>query len=474
MTTKKIVMYNGIKKYLFSDILFGGILSVFLMVLLLSFLGCTTKQSNHSNLIVVLLDTLRVDHLGYYGYKRNTSPNLDKFAEKSTVFLEHYSHSSRTGPSVATLFTGLYPKSHGVINPLSHWDAKGTLTESQTTLAEILKSKGYVTAGFNSNPNIVSRFGFNQGFDVYKTFFGKVPMDISTPLITDEAIKFLTNQQDNQPFFLYLHYMDTHSPYYTHNTIDNDFTDKKYRGPLTGEHWQLDKILSGEYKPTKADIQHLIDLYDQELLYFDHHFRKLMEHCEGLGLFNNTIIIFLSDHGEEFYDHKQVLHGYTVYEEQLRVPLIIYIPERSPEMVKGITRHVDVLQTILELLHVQEPEHLQGRSLLPQMNGKEMKQLPVVAQAQLRAVKTVKAQSISFENWKIIQHIIPERHVELYNLQQDPKELQDCAMNEKDRTQKMKNELAIFIKSLPDAQGKIVTLTPKEIEALSSLGYIEK
>jgi len=454
-------------------ILFRGIPSMFLIVILLSCAG-TTKKPNQLNVIVVLLDTLRSDHVGVYGYKRNTSPHIDKFAEKSTIFLEHYSHSSRTGPSVATLFTGLYPKSNGVINPLSHWDAKGTLAESQTTLAEILKSKGYVTAGFNSNPNIVSRFGFNQGFDLYKTFFGKVPMDVSTPLITDEAINFLTSQKGNKPFFLYLHYMDTHSPYYTHDTLDNDFTDKKYRGPLTGEHWQLDKILSGEYKPTKADIQHLIDLYDQELLYFDHHFRRLIEHGEGLGLFNNTIILFLSDHGEEFYDHEQVLHGYTIYEEQLRVPLIIYVPNRSPKAVKGITRHVDVFQTVLELLHIQEPEHLQGRSLLTQMNGKEVKQLPVVAQAQLRAVKTVQAQSIRFENWKIIKHIIPERYAELYNIKQDPKELQNCAMQETDRTRKMIKELAVFIKSLPNAQGGVVTLTPKEIEELSSLGYIEK
>jgi arylsulfatase A-like enzyme len=444
------------------------------MVFLLSFSGCTTKETNNLNVIIILLDTLRADHVGFYGYQRNASPHIDIFAEKSTVFLEHYSHSSRTGPSVATLFTGLYPQSHGVVNPLSHWDAKGTLAASQTTLAEILKSNGYVTAGFNGNPNVVSRFGFNQGFDIYKTFFGKVPMNNLTPLITDEAINFLTNQKGKQPFFLYLHYMDTHSPYYTHDTLDADFTDPRYKGPLTGDHWQLDEILSGKYIPTKKDIQHLIDLYDQELLYFNHHLRKLIEHSEGLGFLDNSIVIFVSDHGEEFFDHGQVLHGYTIYEEQLRVPLIIYIPERLPKMVKGITRHVDVLQTILELLHIQEPKHLQGRSLLPQMNGQKVKKVPVFAQAQLRAVKTVQAQSARFENWKIIQHIIPEKHVELYNLQQDPEELQNCAVNETNRTRKMQNELAIFMKSLPDEQGEVVTLTPKEIEVLRSLGYIEK
>jgi arylsulfatase A-like enzyme len=454
-------------------ILLRGILYLFLIVILGSCVG-TTQKTKHINVIMVLLDTLRADHVGVYGYRRNTSPHINKFAEKSTVFLDHYSHSSRTGPSVATLFTGLYPQSHGVINPLSHWDAKGTLSASQTTLAEILKSRGYITAGFSSNPNIVSRFGFDQGFDIYKTFFGKVPMNVSTPLITDEAIKFLTNQKGNKPFFLYLHYMDTHSPYYTHDTLDNDFTDSKYSGPLTGDHWQLDKILRGEYIPTEKDIQHLIDLYDQELFYFDQHFQKLIEHLELQEFLKNSIILFVSDHGEEFFDHGQVLHGYTIYEEQLRVPLIIYVPERPHKVVKGITRHVDVLQTILELLHIKEKKIFQGRSLIPQMNGKEVKEVPVFAQAQLRAVKTVQAQSILFGNWKLIDHTIPERYAELYNIQQDPKELKNCVMNKIDRTRKMQNELAVFIKSLPNAQGGIVKLTPKEIEELSSLGYVEK
>jgi arylsulfatase A-like enzyme len=130
-------------------------------------LDIQAEQESHNqlNLVIVLVDTLRSDHLGYHGYRREVSPNIDSMREKSVAFMNHYSHSSRTGPSAASIFTGLHPRSHGVVNPLTKWDAKGTLAEEQETLAEILKNNGYQCHGYVGNYNVTPRFGFGQGFD---------------------------------------------------------------------------------------------------------------------------------------------------------------------------------------------------------------------------------------------------------------------------------------------------------------------
>ncbi len=418
-------------------------------------------------MIIVLLDTLRADHLSSYGYEHKTSPNIDEFAKQAVVFRRHYSHSSRTGPSVATIFTGLYPRSHGVINPLSHWDAKGTLTKSQTTLAEILKDYGFTCTGFITNPNIRERFGFKQGFGTYRFLRGRAGA------VNEKAKEFLAGSPGKRPFFLYLHYMDTHSPYDAPKAYESFFVDPAYAGPVTGDHRQLDYIVSGKFKPTKADIRHMKALYDQELLYFDSQFGQLMDFLKKRGLFDNSVIVFLSDHGEEFVEHGMALHGYTVYEEQLLVPLLIRAPGYSPTVVNSTTLHVDIMPTLLELLGIKAPKPLQGSSLTPLMKGEKRKGVPVFAHTQLRAVKTVQVQSLRLSDWKLIEHRVPEKPYELYHLGRDPGELQNAARQEPDLVKKMAARLSAFVRSLPPAKGKAVALTPEEIEELRSLGYIE-
>jgi arylsulfatase A-like enzyme len=415
------------------------------------------------NLIIVLVDTLRADHLSYHGYDRETSPHLDRFAGESLTFLNHYAHASRTGPSVASLFTGLYPRSHGVLNPLEARDAKGILSEEQTTLAEILASHGYSSHGIVTNVNVSSRFGFGQGFASYTSLERGSRIDIAD---LDLA----------PPFFLYLHYMEPHSPYNAPEPFRSVWIDPDYEGPVTGRHRQLDHIVAGELVPNAEDQSQLTALYDQEIRYFDYQFAKLLETLESRALLDNTILLVTADHGEELFDHGSVLHGYTLYEEQLHVPFILRDPRiENPMRVSAITRQVDVLPTLLELMGVSYDGTLQGRSLVPQIDGEAgdpTGDSGVFAQTRLNAVKKVKSRSLLADGWKLIVSDLPEPGHELYHIPTDPEEQHNVASSNAAMTKKMRRRLRDLVQSLPLATEEQVDLTNEEKEELRSLGYI--
>lgn len=415
------------------------------------------------NLIVVLVDTLRADHLSYHGYGRETSPHLDRFAAESTAFLNHYSHASRTGPSVASLFTGLYPRSHGVLNPLEARDAKGILSERQTTLAEILERHGYSSHGIVTNINVSPRFGFDQGFASYASLERSSRIDIADLELT-------------APFFLYLHYMEPHSPYNAPDPFRNTWTDPNYQGPVTGRHRQLDHIVAGELVPDAEDQSQLTALYDQEIRHFDDQFAKLLETLESRALLENTLLLVTADHGEELFDHGSVLHGYTLYEEQLRVPFILRDPRNeNPTRLSAITRQVDVLPTLLELMGISYDGTIQGRSLVPLISGEggdPAKDSGVFAQTRLNAVKTVKSRSLLADGWKLIVNDLPEPGHELYHIPTDPEEQHNVATSNAAMARKMRQRLRDLIQSLPLATEEQVDLTDEEKEELRSLGYV--
>ncbi len=445
------------------------VIGLIMLVLAIVLVYYITTKDKHLNLLIVLVDTLRSDHLGYHGYSTPTSPQIDSLARKSIVFMNHYSQSSRTGPSVASIFTGLHPRSHGVINPLSHFDAKGTLSDAQVTLAEILKKNGYSCYGYIANPNITSRFGFGQGFDHYEFL-----TSMAAPDLNRMANRII--EEEKGPFFLYLHYMEPHSPYKAPRSYGQMFIERGYGGPINGSHQQLDEIVAGRLIPGPEDVRHLEALYDQEIRYFDDMFVQLLNSLEKNNLHDNTLVMFMADHGEEFWDHGSVLHGYTLYEEQLHVPMFIYDPRReSPSSVDAITRHIDLLPTILEILGIEDDVEVQGRSLLPWVEGRETSPAvgPVYAQVSLRAVKIVKLASFMKDGWKLIANDLPEKSEELYHIQRDPKETQNVYTSEEKMARLVKSELTTFEKSLPKAKVGEIELTDEEIERLRSLGYIK-
>ncbi len=304
--------------------------------------GEAERSPRRLNLILILVDTLRADHLGYQGYSHATSPRLDSLAEDSVVFLRHTRHASRTGPSVATLFTGLHSRSHGVVNPLSHFDAKGTLDASHLTLAEILSEEGYRCAGFTANLNVSERFGFSQGFEFYQ-LLGWQKAEVLNRAALAWIEGWTAEAEPRSPFCLYLHYVDPHSPYEAPAPFVKKFASPDYRGPITGSHSQLDEMVAGRLELGDADLAQLRALYDAEISYLDSQIGALLLALEVEGLLDESLVVFVADHGEEFLDHDSVLHGYTLYEEQLRIPLMIRHPELPARRVSRLSRQVDVL-----------------------------------------------------------------------------------------------------------------------------------
>jgi len=435
--------------------------------------GETERSSRPLNLIIIMVDTLRADHLGYYGYPHATSPRLDSLAEDSVVFLHHTGHASRTGPSVATLFTGLYSRSHGVVNSLSHFDAKGTLDASRLTLAEILSEAGYRCAGFTANFNVSKRFGFSQGFERYQLLNWKK----RAQEINRAALAWIEEweAEPRPPFFLYLHYFDPHSPYEAPAPFIKKFVSPDYQGRITGSHRQLEEVVAGRLKLDDADLDQLRALYDAEIRYLDSQLGVLLVALDASGLLDESLIVFVSDHGEELLDHGSALHGYTLYEEQLRIPLMIRHPEFPARRVSRLSRQVDVLPTILELLGIPIPGSIQGESLVAAMKGEASSDIggepPVFAEASLRAVKTVALDSYARGDWKLIETRVPETRKQLFNLRDDPQERHDRLASEPEVAERMSAELQRFRDALPVGHSEMVPLSEEEIRELQSLGY---
>ena len=462
----KIRQVSKMKSSLYMEILLR--LAVVALGLTVACCGYFTS-ADRPNLIIVLVDTLRADHLGYNGYRRATSPRVDALAATSAVFRNHYSTASRTGPAVASIFTGLYARSHGVVNPLIYWDAKGVLGEEQTTLAEILKAAGFICHGIITNPNVTKRFGFAQGFDTYRMVASMEAADVNRQVVSTLTAK------PRKPFFLYLHYMEPHSPYAAPEAYKGLFVDPTYRGPITGEHAQLDQIVAGDLVVDRADVARLEGLYDQEIRNFDDEFEILLDELDKAALLENTIIVFIADHGEEFLEHGSVLHGYTLYEEQLHVPFFIYDPRHREGLeVTAITRHIDVLPTVLDLLGIEHDGPVQGMSLLPLMEGREAARQPVqvFAEASLMAVKTIRMRSLTVDGWKLIETEVPAARTELYHLDQDPREQRDLVAERPDIAEQLVGKMTRLLKTLPVAESQTVSLRQREIEALRSLGYL--
>ncbi len=429
--------------------------------------GCGAEPAR-PNLVILLVDTLRADHLGYAGYTRPASPRVDALAAESFVFLAHHANASRTGPSVATLFTGLHPRSHGVLNPLTSWDAKGTLDASQRTLAELLREHGYRSYGFTGNLNASPRFGFDQGFEEYRYVESESASDLNALAL--EAVAGAS-----EPFFLYLHYMEPHSSYAPPEPYRALWADPDYAGPLTGDHAQLDEIVAGKLAVEAADVERLRTLYDQEIRHLDDRLAELLAGLEAAGHADDTVLVFVSDHGEEFLEHGSALHGYTLYDEQLRVPLLIRDPRRGAgRRIETPTRQVDVLPTLLELLGIDPAPGLQGRSLVPLFDAEpDAPPPPLFAEASLRAVRTVKLRSLTWDGWKLIENRLPRPSVELYHLETDPGEQRDLSSAEPERARAMRDQLRAFAESLPEGQPGRVTLSAEEAERLRELGYLE-
>ena len=415
------------------------------------------------NVLVFMVDTLRADHLGSYGYERDTSPNIDRFAANSVQFDRTYSHSPWTRTSVVSTFTSMYPVAHAC------QDKDDVADDRLVMMAEVFRANGFRTGGFSSNVSISQAFGVTQGFDDFM-YFERDPWFAAHPTRTDPgyvpiegmvppALKWL-DAVGHQPFFLYFHVTDPHW---------------RYAPPTRYARW-------GE--------QESVDLYDGEIRYVDEYFQQMIDYLRERGKLPETLIIFTSDHGEEFFDHGGSSHGHTLYNELLHVPLIVYHPRFKPARRNEIVRSLDLLPTLIELFELDPGEAIiQGRSLVSVLEGRDdSRSEQQFVLSEVMYPSKIEGVSLQDDQWKLIwtKQSQPgswsprkKNNVwELYDVRKDPGEYRNLAFLQRNvvgqQMQKMKElrqKFSLFTRS-PQSDS-IPQQDPETIEALRSLGYVE-
>jgi arylsulfatase A-like enzyme len=306
------------------------------------------------NIVVYLVDALRADRVGVYGQERPLTPNLDAFAAAATVYDRAWAQSSWTRPAVASLFTGLRPEVHGVTGRLDRLD------DTVETLAERLASAGYATSAVVANPNVSATFGLNRGFD----HFVLMPADCRrSSEVHREVERWLDGRDPSRPFLLYVHTVDPHLPYDPPARFRERFAPAVERRDL-GATEVVGTLLARDLVDEGGWADDLMALYDAEVASNDAAFGALLDELQSRGLGESTAVVFLSDHGEEFYDHGGWIHGRTLYREVLQVPLVIRFPnQRDGRRVPEPVSHVDLMPTLLELAGVDPGDGLHGCSL---------------------------------------------------------------------------------------------------------------
>lgn len=413
----------------------------------------TLASTQPMNLVMIGLDTLRADHVGLYGYERPTTPNLDRFAEASVVFERAYSQASSTRPSHQSMFQSR-PPSAAAANYLA--------------LAEVLLENGFRTAAFTGGGNISSRLGFARGFERYEErdtgLAGTLPM----------AAAWLREHRDER-FFLFLHTYDIHLPYDPPEPYASMFSEN-YEGVVTGPKTrsllrrvrELDGFEGKSFDLETNDRERVVALYDGGIRYADNQLAHLFRLAEELDLYRDTVFVFFSDHGEEFWDHGTTIHSHSLYQEQLHVPLILRTPKRDSKRIADRVPLMDLSPTLLELLALPVPSAFEGESLVGLIDGSDTGDR--IAIAEQRALKSW------FEYpWKFIRSTDTGR-VELYDLEKDPLEQNNVADTHPDIAIKLSDRLNARLAegsgdAVPELEPGIVD--PEHLERLRALGYIE-
>ena len=421
-----------------------------LAALLLSTAACE-RSPEQPNLLLIAVDTLRADHLGAYGYGRPTSPAIDALLAESVLFEDVQSSSAWTLPSFASLMTSLHPATHGCRNFHSG------LSASRTTLAEILAEAGYETGAVVSHTFMDERYGLHQGFDDYDQDLVEIDMSrsheaVTSPAVLERATAWLEARSGERPWFLWAHFFDPHEPYRRHPGVTERFGDT----PL--------------------------DRYDGEIAFTDAHIGKLLERADAEARGRETVVVFVTDHGEEFGEHGLFGHGRSLHREVTRLALGIRAPGVAAKRVAEPVHAVDLLPTLLELLAVPAPPELPlaGLSLVPVLEGRSAALLGRPLAAEIAFHRNAVGASYRVGRWKLFEHHPPEGPTRrrLFDVVEDVGETRDLAARHPERVRELAGALAQSLRewgALGRELGppRSVRIGDAEVEQLRALGYVE-
>lgn len=418
------------------------------------------------NVLIYLIDTLRADHLGIYGYARATSPYLDAFAADAIVFDAAQAQSSWTKPVVASMMTGLLPQEHGVQG------REDKVAPDARTLAGILQLAGYATYAVSTNSTVFSDFNFDIGFHEFVEL-GERPTEEVHQLsdaVNLEFFEWLDTRPKERPFFAFLHTMDPHEPYAPRepyrSMLANDVLDPTInKGPAVRRARDADPTL--DIERVRRDMEHL---YDAEIAFNDAQFGALVERLKAAGLYDSLLIIVLSDHGDEFMEHGGWSHGATLYQEVVHVPLLVKLPgqARAGERVAQIAQHIDIFPTVMQVAGLDYTVAGSGMSLLDLPQPGIAERRPAISHLALTASLT---ESVRVGAAKLIRRVPPGGvpRTRLFDLTEDPAETMALARPV------IEGLLRTILKraALAEIAGGQLILDPEMTERMRALGYIQ-
>lgn len=419
------------------------------------------------NVVVIVLDCYRADYL------RKASPNLRAFGERAWRFDRYYAAAPWTKPSTVSLFTGLHVRRHYVIRGGGH-----QLPQQVVTLAELMKAQGYATGGFVWNPHLSRRQAFDQGFDHYVDDARK-----GSKSLLYEFLSWVDRERPER-LFAYVHFKGTHDPYYDDNDLSTLITAPHYQGDFAPhrldykEEVKEGRILAPD---ESVHLQYVAEgvarKVDREAV------GAFLERFRASGLDENTLLIFTSDHGDAFFEHGTVSHGHTVYDEEVHVPLVLYLPEAFARnrSIPTRGRHpcptstVDLLPTVLDFVGAEPPPDIDGVSLLPRLVGEPDCARPVIAETTDESRSVTGAALVQGGQKLIVDY--REDRVELFDLTSDPGERRDLSRHRRERASALQDTLSRRL----NADGSSLApwsqvpgeLPAEQEEALRALGYVE-
>jgi choline-sulfatase len=426
------------------------------------------------SVVVYLIDTLRADHLGCYGYDRPTSPRIDAFARSAIVFTDAVAQSSWTLPSTASVLTGLTPRRHGALGVAT------AIRPDVPTLAEQFRRAGYRTAAFVTNYLASTEFGLARGFDHFRLYREEAErrpgVYLPSSALRRRVRRWLVKAAGQGPFFLYVHAADTHWPYLPAARHARPFrpagmTDAderrvvdESRGYYFGNEHQGERPTS--MPPDRVAL--LRDLYDGDVRAADEGFGAFLDDLDALGLAPHTVVVLTADHGEEFGEHEGLGHGQTLYREVLQVPLLVRLPgdARAGARVGRTVQHVDIAPTLLDLAGLLPPDGLEGSSLL----ADAPEQRDAVSQLDYFGIAY---DSITTSRWKAIRDLsgmVPgPAPIAVYDRERDPGELRDVA----DAHAVIAGYARQQLRAAAAGARRGPEVSPDKLERLRALGYLE-
>lgn len=447
------------------------------------------------NVLLVIMDSLRRDHLSCYGYKRHTSPHIDLIASQGTVYENAISPSSWTLPVHASLFTGMYPSKHGAD------DEHQFLKPVYRTLAEILNELGYDTLGFSWTPYVSRSVGLDRGFKSFYEMFRSRINHIKRVLIhrdsgAEQTITLLgswlkRNYKSEKPFFAFINFSETHHTYWAPEPYRYMYLNGRSGifKKIMDINKQPDKVFGENIELDDEGIEILKALYDGEISYLDFKLNKLFTILKEIKKFDDTVIILTSDHGDNFGDHGFLSHRYNLYDSLIRIPLIIRFPGvfRQGEHNKKLVQLTDILPTLLDILEVEGDtselwNEIQGLSLLrsecrkyaiSELSRPDFKYLvkkypgfdPSPFDRRLKALRT--------EDYKYIWS--SDGKHELYNLSSDPGETINLISRNNEKAKEMEHLMNEWLNSLKETEKKDYRPEDRDEKVrkrLKELGYL--